>query len=584
MVLLCVQLVYQDIMKKIRWLFWLIEVVAITVMVAFLIHWRVFLDRVIPHVMVSGIEVSGISGSNLEQILQEKFSENPNEIALEYNGDELVKVANLQIAYDFGWTTSLAMGVGRNGNLLTQLRERILYFFEPLNIEPAISYDEDELEGLISLADEKVRQEYVPSRIGLNEEGVPEFVAGTDGVWVDEEGLVKEIVKAMKRPGKQVVSVPVKINVAGYDDKKVAEALELANKWLDKTMILKYEGFEMELSTKEVVSLMGVVDSKLNEVAFDELFLLLGSKINREPQDAVFMFEGDGVVEFQADLKGIELNREEFENVLERALIGLEEKIALPVKLTEPEIKASEVNNLGIERLLGRGESRFAHSIPSRIFNVVLAARRINYALIPPGEVFSFNKEIGEISAGTGYQSAYVIKDGRTVLGDGGGTCQVSTTMFRAAMAAGLPIVERKAHSYRVSYYEQDSGPGIDATVYAPTADLKFLNDTPGHILIQTTVDTKNLAMHIDIFGTSDGRMTSISTPKVWGQSPPPEPLYEDDPTLPVGVVRQIDWAAWGAKTSFEYVVKREGEVIYEKTFYSNFKPWQAVYLRGVGV
>lgn len=571
-------------MKKIRWLFWLIEVVAVIVMVAFLIHWRVFSDRVIPHVMVSGIEVSGISGGNLEQTLQEKFSENPNEIILEYNGDELIEAADLQIVYDFDWTADLVMGVGRNGNLLTQLRERVIYFFEPLNIEPAISYDEDELGGLISLVDEKVRQEYVPSRIGLNEDGLPEFMAGVDGVWVDEEGLVKEMVKAMKMPGKQVVSVPVKINVANYDDKRVSEALELANKWLDKTMILKYEGFEMELSTKEVISLMGVVDSKLNEVAFDELFLLLGSKIDREPQNAVFMFESGGVVEFQADLKGIELNREEFENVLERALIGLEEKIALPVKLTEPEIKASEVNNLGIERLLGRGESRFAHSIPSRIFNVVLAARRINYALIPPGEVFSFNKEIGEISAGTGYQSAYVIKDGRTVLGDGGGTCQVSTTMFRAAMAAGLPIVERKAHSYRVSYYEQDSGPGIDATVYAPTADLKFLNDTPGHILIQTTVDTKNLAMHIDIFGTSDGRMTSISTPKVWGQSPPPEPLYEDDPTLPVGVVRQIDWAAWGAKTSFEYVVKREGEVIYEKTFYSNFKPWQAVYLRGVGV
>ncbi len=551
--------------------------------VVFLLHWRMFLGKVIPSVMVSGIEISGISEDVLKQTLQEEFTKNPSGFSLEYNGDELTETTDLQVSYDFDWTTDLAMGVGRSGNLLTQIRERVVFFFKPLDIEPAINYDEEELEGLISLISEKIKQDYAPARIGLDEEGVPRFITGTDGVLVDEEELARLLVKAVKVPGKQVVSVPVRKNVAEFNDKRVAEALELSNKWLGKTLVFRYENFVMELSVEEVMSLMGVADSFVNQVAFDELAILLGNKVNREPQNAVFMFEGGGVVEFQTDLKGVELDKEGFLNMLKIALVQVNEELVLPVNLTEPEIKASEVNDIGIEELLGRGESRFAHSIPSRIFNVALAARRINYALIPPGEVFSFNKEVGEISGSTGYQSAYVIKDGRTVLGDGGGTCQVSTTMFRAAIKAGLPIVERKAHSYRVTYYEQGSGPGIDATVYAPTADLKFLNDTPGHILIQTIVDTRNTAMHIDIFGTNDGRISSISEPKVWGQSPPPAPLYEDDPTLPVGVVKQIDWAAWGAKTSFEYKVEKDGEVIYEKTFYSNFKPWQAVYLRGIG-
>lgn len=570
-------------MKKMRWLLWFMEVMVAVVVVALLLHWRVFSSRVIPHVRVSGIEVSGVDKDRLEQFLQESLEENPNEIILRYDGEEPVKATDLQISYDYGWTANLAMSVGRSGNLLTQIRERVVFFFQPLEIEPAINYDGDGLSGLIALMDEKVRQEYVPARIALNEDGLAEFVAGTDGVWVDEESLTDLLIKAMKRPGKQIIKVPVKKRVASFDEERVTEALKLANKWLDKTMVFEYEDFEMELSTEETVSLIGVADSWVNEVAFDELYLLLKNKVDREPQNAVFRFEGGRVTEFQADLKGVELDKEKFRVELEKALIGLEERLTLPVKLTEPEIKASEINDLGIKELLGRGTSKFAHSIPSRVFNVALAARRINYVLIPPGEIFSFNREVGEISASTGYRSAYVIKDGRTVLGDGGGTCQVSTTVFRAAMKAGLPIVERRAHSYRVGYYEQDSGPGIDATVYAPSADLKFLNDTPGHILIQTAVDTKNLTMQVDVYGTSDGRVASISEPKVWGQTPPPEPLYVDDPTLPAGVVKQIDWAAWGAKTMFDYEVERDGEIIYEKTFYSNFKPWQAVYLRGVG-
>lgn len=569
-------------MKKMRWLFWLVEIVGISAVVVLLIHWRVFYGKVIPRLSVSGIEISGVREDKLEEFLKSEFNKKPNKIVLKY-GEENIEALDLEVSYDFGWTSNLAMSVGRSGNLLTQIREKVFSFFEPLDIEPAINYDNDELEGLITLIEEKVKQDYSPARVVLSDNDVPVFKAGTDGVWLDNEAFRSLLLKAMKIPGEQIIEIPVRKMEAVSSEERVAEALSQANKWLGKTMILEYESFKKELQQEEVISLIGVVNEKLNETTVNELLIMLESKVNREPQNAVFSFENGGVVEFQNDLKGVELDKERFRSLLEKGLFELSEEMLLPVKLTEPEIRASDVNDLGIAELLGRGESEFAHSIPSRIFNVALASRRINYALIPPGETFSFNQEVGEISASTGYQSAYVIKDGRTVLGDGGGVCQVSTTMFRAAMKAGLPIVQRKAHSYRVTYYEQGSGPGIDATVYAPTADLKFLNDTPGHILVQTTVDTKNLTMFIDIFGTSDGRVSSISEPKVWGQSPPPEALYEDDPTLPVGVVRQIDWAAWGAKTSFDYKVEKDGKTIYEKTFYSNFRPWQAVYLRGVG-
>jgi len=202
--------------------------------------------------------------------------------------------------------------------------------------------------------------------------------------------------------------------------------------------------------------------------------------------------------------------------------------------------------------------------------------------LIAPAEVFSFNQALGEVSDKTGYKPAYVIKEKKTILDDGGGVCQVSTTLFRAALAAGLPIEERHAHAYRVSYYEQGGfGPGLDATVYAPKIDLKIKNDTPAYILIQTKVDTKNAILTFELYGTSDGRKAIVGKPRVWDQVPPPPDLYQDDPTLPKGEVKQVDFAAWGARTAFDWKVERNGETLQNRTFYANFQPWQAIYLRG---
>ena len=236
---------------------------------------------------------------------------------------------------------------------------------------------------------------------------------------------------------------------------------------------------------------------------------------------------------------------------------------------------------MGIKELIGVGHSLFYHSIQSRIFNINLAASRLNGVLVAPDEVFSFDKALGDVSAFTGYQQAYVIQNGRTVLGDGGGVCQVSTTFFRALLNAGLQIVERHAHAYRVGYYEQDSPPGIDATIFVPSVDLKFKNDTGHYILIQSQVDLDNLALTFELYGTKDGRQVTMTTPVVTSQTPPPPDLYQDDPTLPKGEIKQTDFTAWGANVYFTRTVTKNGKVIIYDKFVSNYQPWQAVYLRG---
>lgn len=314
-----------------------------------------------------------------------------------------------------------------------------------------------------------------------------------------------------------------------------------------------------------------------------------GERIDIPVQDALFQFSGGRVSAFRLSKDGRRVNidaaKKQFAALVATVPTSgtLVLAMDLPVETVKPTITTDRVNSFGIKELIGRGYSEFSGSIPGRIHNVILAASRLNGILIPPGETFSFNDAVGDISAATGYQSAYIIKEGRTVLGDGGGVCQVSSTLFRAALAAGLPIVERRAHAYRVHYYEEGGfKPGLDATVFGPTVDLKFKNDTPGYILIQTKADARNLTLAFELYGTHDGRSAQILNHKVWGETPPPPPLYQDDPTLPPGVVRQVDFAAWGANASFQYRVTRGNDVLQDTTFTSNFRPWQAVYLRGI--
>jgi vancomycin resistance protein YoaR len=267
-----------------------------------------------------------------------------------------------------------------------------------------------------------------------------------------------------------------------------------------------------------------------------------------------------------------------WENSDEKSIIS-----ELPLIKSEAKIKNNEVNDLGIKELLGRGTSSFRHSSVIRNHNVEKGASIVNRVLVAPGETFSFLKNLGEVSLNRGFKMAYVIRQGKTELDVGGGICQVSTTLFRAMLDSGLNITQRVNHAYRVSYYEEDTKPGFDATVFIPSPDLKFVNDTEHYVLIQSYYDGVNKKLTYEIYGTSDGRKAEISNYKQWGAASPPPDVWIDDPTLPVGKVIQEEQRIPGLKTAFDWIVTRNGEVINQKTFTSNFVPWAAVYRRGTG-
>lgn len=545
-----------------------------------------FSDRVLPGVRVAGINIGGRRIAEAGKILNENAAvDGERVIRVKFGAQTWQRsVSELGIKYLPEQTVNRAMAVGRK-NVVLEMRK----LFAGVSVPWVYSGQE----GIDKLVDEVAQATNIPAvepQLKVEKAGAKKSVvvlAGSPGRELDQERLKMEIVAAVDSRGNpEIGALLVSVNPQ-LSDEEVLVNQARANNLVGSKIRLVLDQDEREVGGETLLTFLefpaGYQEEKIMAWAGE-----LAKTVNREPQNALFNFAYGRVQAFKPAKDGVAVNERGLANLIIDKLSLLTEKsgeggITIPVSRTAPEITTDKVNELGIKELIGVGKSKFSGSIANRVHNLSLAAARLNGTLVAPGETFSFNKTVGEISGQTGYKEAYVIQQGRTVLGDGGGVCQVSTTLFRSVMNAGLPVEERKAHAYRVHYYEEDSKPGLDATVFAPSTDFKFKNDTPGHILIQTSVDKKNLAMTIELYGSNDGRVSEVSTPVVSSQTPPPPDQYQDDPTLPRGVIKQVDWSAWGARVTFRYKVTRNGEVLTDRVFNSNFRAWQAVYLRGTG-
>lgn len=536
-----------------------------------------------PNVTIAGMEVGGLTRAQAKDKLE--TATKGYQAKLGFNGAAW-QVPVQAMEYEMESTLNEAYRYGRRLQIsdyfLILIGKKTNY---PLQLSEGKT---TKLEGLISEIASAVEVPPIAATVELRGQKIA-VSNGVDGMVIESETFDQRLREAYGQLQSEVVMIPTTLVKRQLGEAEIAKLEERAQTLVGKSLTLIQDDERVVLNTKGLIALLDTSggDELLNQENVETYVAGLAESLNRDPQDARFAFENGKVEEFAPGRDGVEVNLELTIKNLETGVEKLineeakSETTEISVLRTPPKVTTEKVNELGIRERIGRGESYYAHSIPNRIFNVGLAASRVNSALIAPGEEFSFNRIVGEISGATGYRTAYVISGGRTILGDGGGVCQVSTTLFRGAMNAGLPITERWGHAYRVGYYEQNSKPGIDATVYSPSKDFRFLNDTPGHILIQTINDPKNLHLVVEIYGTSDGRVATITEPKVWGISPPPPDIYQDDPTLPAGTTKQVDWSAAGAKASFEYKVVRDGETLQEKIFTTSYRPWANVYLRG---
>ena len=459
-------------------------------------------------------------------------------------------------------------------------------FFSPKHFTLDVSYNDSSLSQSVDDLSNQINQPFIPSELSIVN-GKVVVKNGQIGRKVDTNQLKSTIISALENYN--ILSpLPIPFELIGSlpSQSQITSASINAEKLIKKSFVFTGASQDITVDDNTLVSWVGF-DNACNQEKINSYALNLVKSIHKDPVDATLNVVGTKVTEFMASADGYDLNTDQFAATLctqLKASINSTDavsKFPLSLNIVHPKIKTGDVNNLGIKELLGSGTSTFHHSSDTRNFNVQKGASIINRILVAPGETFSFIKNLGEVTLEAGYKNAYIISQGHTVLDAGGGICQVSTTLFRAMLNAGLNITDRSAHAYRVSYYEEDSKPGFDATVFIPNPDLKFINDTGNYVLIQSIYEDSAKRLTYYIYGTSDGRQAEISNYRQWGWAPAPPDVNIDDPTLKPGQTVQDEHAIPGLNTSFDWKVTRNGQVIHQKTFTSNFVPWAAVFRHG---
>jgi vancomycin resistance protein YoaR len=276
---------------------------------------------------------------------------------------------------------------------------------------------------------------------------------------------------------------------------------------------------------------------------------------------------------------GYEIEFNKLVKLINKAIKEKHKNIRVPAqKVFSTVIVHPELSKQGIHEILAVGESNFSGSSRARRQNIKAGAARFNGIIIGKNRQFSFNEILESVNEENGFVKELVIKGNKTEKELGGGVCQVSTTAFRAAFTGGLPIKSRRAHSYAVPYYKPF---GLDAAIYLGALDFRFINDTPGNILIQTFIENDNL--FFVFYGTKDQRRVSFEGPFISEYKKAPKMKVYETEDLPQGEMKTISVAHAGFTSEW---IRRVDYDKYNKIkdhFVSTYRPWPAKVLKGIG-
>ncbi len=552
---------------------------------------------IFPGVSVWGAELGGLSPAEAAEALEGRF-DYPQTVQVTFrDGDNTwaVTAGELGVQFDVARTAQAAYQVGRSPQIIPSLREQVAAWRSGVDVSPVIIYDQRAAEGVLESVAAHIDRPAIDATVRVA--GVQAVTTpGQIGRHVERQitlASLQGLVISLQSGEVEVAVTETPPRVLSAEDTAQTINSILAQE-LELFIETPYEGDPGPwLASREALARMILIDFALNEegegsyaVRLDEgqlnAFLEpLGPQLARDPLDARFQFNDDTL-----QLEVMRASREgrtldvpaSIQRINELALAG-EHRIPLVFQTLAPAIPdTATAEELGISEMIASATTYFAGSSQERRLNVQTAASRFDGVVIAPGAEFSFNEHLGDVSVEAGYEQALIIYGGRTIEGVGGGVCQVSTTAFQAAFYAGFPINERWPHGYWVGYYDSGEGKGMDATVYAPIVDLRFTNDTPYHLLIETTTDLRNQTVTFRFYSTGDGRTVQKDGPTITNVVPHGPSLYEENAALSPGTIKQVDYAVDGFDSSVRRTVYRNGQVLYQDTFFSQYMPWRAIY------
>lgn len=574
---------------------------------AFYFNWRNhYHDRVYPGVTIGNIDLSGKSNIEAQEIISERTNKIISTGLIFQSGNKNVSIntdissfdADLSfpaLVFNVDETVKQALNMGRPNTFINYLVFRAKGGEKKI-VTPVYTLDETKIKKLLVESFKELEISPTNSSFSVSPktgelQASPEKV----GKEINYDLLFAEITESINA----LESRPIVIKThSKYPDVKQADLAVLAT---EAKSVLKNGGIELSfsepgegsstiktwtikperlLSWLSVAKEQGGLKLSLDQEKIKEyLQINVSPEINIESQRPKFEINNGKVSNWQAGTEGREVDMEASATKIINDFFAGQKNISLVIRVAAVENLDSN-QNLQIKEIIGVGISDFTGSPVNRRKNIQVGANAVHGILLAPGEEFSLVKALGDVSEKSGYFPELVIKGNKTVPEFGGGLCQIATTLFRAALSSGLPITERRNHSYRVSYYEPA---GTDAAVYLPKPDVRFVNDTGNYILIQSRI-VKNIA-YFDFWGTKDGRVATTTAPTIYNIVKPAATKFIETSELPAGEKKCTEKAHNGADAYFDYkVIYPEGATttpVIEKRFSSHYVPWQEVCLVG---
>jgi vancomycin resistance protein YoaR len=564
-----------------------------------------YAGRIYPGVSVAGVALGGLSPDEAQALLSQEVTYPQTGRIVLRDGDRMwvASPAELGLVFNARSSAEAAFSSGREGTPAERLHNQARGLTADLELPPTVMFDQQIAFNYLTRISKEIDRPTLDASLTLNGTEVV-VTPGQVGREVDlqnslaavsaqaqslRDGVVDLLIQetapiildagAEADMARQILSGPLTLTMPRDDPNQpgpwILQPADLAAMLsIDRVETPDGPRYQVHLATDKLITYLGGIAPGLI----------------RTPQNTRFMFNDDThqLEVVQPGVIGRAMDVEKSFNLIQEQVRAGNHELELIMDYSNPAVTDDMTGEqLGVTELVSSYTSFFRGSSNERVQNITAAASKFYGLLVPPGATFSMSDAIGEITLDNGFAEALIIVGGQTIKGVGGGVCQVSTTLFRTAFFGGFPIVERYAHAYRVGYYEQNATgrdsqlAGLDATVFVPIVDFKFVNDSPYWLLMETYTSATSLTWKF--YSTSDGRTVEIDSTGPYNTVPPPDPIYRENSDLGQGVIRQVDWAAQGAEVNVTRTVYRNGEIYFTDNIYTKYEAWADAYEYGPG-
>jgi vancomycin resistance protein YoaR len=507
-------------------------------------------DRIYRGVEVGDVVLGGKTPAEAEKIMRDRATGALKEI--EFSGPEQVTRTSREMGVSFNVdaTVEKAYAVGREGNILERLGERARALLIGVTIPPDVNYRPGKARAQVEQIASHVNHE--PREASVNIYGSQvEVVESREGYKLDIPGTMQSVdgaIEDMSGKARLVGEVlEPKVNTG-----EAEEAAKKARAAVSEQLVFKAEGKSWTLSPADVGSALDVTRDggglkvSLNRDRLRNRLANVYADLNVKAVEASYDFANDGSVIVKPSKEGQRIEDDKFLGAIQEGLFEGKREYEVPIGVDKPEYTTSELESMKPTQLQGSYRTNYRATTDqgqTRVENLKIASNAVSGTFIAPGEVYSMIDHVANLD----YYETHVIINGVETTADGGGLCQVTSTLYNAVLYAGLEITERSPHYSQLPYIR----PGMDATVWyggpgtSDNLDMKFKNTTDGFVLLQEYVSGDGY-IYANVYGVPDKVEVNMSSEPVY--------RYEDS----------SKWVTYYTRTN-------NGQVDYKDKWYTEY-------------